>query len=151
MIRSALAIALLFAPITNPIHIGEPPITQAATEPHTPLITEMMLTGSATWFDATRDGKSTWYTREGIVYYGAIGATIRHLKQHYWLTSWEVRITTPLTGKSVIVHVVDECTCYGVRKVRGDEPLIDLSPATWDALGVRLGRGIMPITLQILP
>ena len=84
-------------------------------------------------------------------YYGAIGAAVRAYKQHYWRTSWEVRITSLLTGRSVVVQVVDECTCYGVRKVKGDERLIDLAPAVWQALGVPLGRGVMPIVLEVLP
>jgi rare lipoprotein A (peptidoglycan hydrolase) len=83
--------------------------------------------------------------------YGAIGADVRAYKQHYWRTSWDVKITSLLTGKSVIVHVVDECTCYGIRRDPNDQRLIDLSPQAWAVLGVPLSRGVMPITLEVLP
>jgi len=56
-----------------------------------------------------------------------------------------------LTGRSVIVQVVDECTCYGVRANPDDQRLIDLSPEVWAALGVPLGRGVMPIALVVIP
>jgi rare lipoprotein A (peptidoglycan hydrolase) len=83
--------------------------------------------------------------------YGAIGADVRAYKQHYWRTSWDVKITSLLTGKSVIVHVVDECTCYGIRRDPNDQRLIDLSRQAWAVLGVPLWRGVTPITLQVLP
>jgi rare lipoprotein A (peptidoglycan hydrolase) len=76
---------------------------------------------------------------------------VRAIKPHHWRTSWDVKITSLLTGKSVIVQVVDVCTCYGMRKNPNDQRLIDLSPQTWRVLGVKLGRGVMPISLEILP
>jgi GTP-binding protein HflX len=56
-----------------------------------------------------------------------------------------------VTMSDVIVHVVDECTCYGVRANPDDQRLIDLSPQTWKVLGVPLGLGVTPITLEVLP
>lgn len=153
-LRIAVITSLVLVAWSQPVALGapsEPIIPQAATEPHTPLLHEMQFNGTATWFDAERGTRSTWYTRSGIKHYGAIGALIRSLKQHYWRTSWDVRITSHLTGKSVIVQVVDECTCWGVRSDPTDDPLIDLSPAVWDALGVPLSRGVMPITLEVMP
>lgn len=150
--KIALALALLFAPLTNPQPLGEPlqPYAMGVLADQ-PAVPEGYFVGTATWFDAERGNQTAWYTRAGITLYGAIGADVRAYRQHYWRTSWDVKITSLLTGKSVIVHVVDECTCYGVRKVVGDEPLIDLAPAVWRRLGVPLGVGVMPITLEVLP
>jgi rare lipoprotein A (peptidoglycan hydrolase) len=60
-------------------------------------------------------------------------------------------ITSKLTGKSIVVQVVDVCTCYGVRKDPTDDRLIDLAPAVWQALGVPLSRGVMQIELRVMP
>ena len=150
--KIALALALLFAPLSNPQAVSEPLAPYAmgvlADQPASPA---GFFVGTATWFDASRDTRETWYTRAGVTMYGAIGATLRAYKQHYWLTSWDVRVTSVLTGKSAIVHVVDECTCYGIRSNPNDDPLIDLSPAVWHALGVKLGIGVMHLTLVVLP
>lgn len=150
--KIAYVIALAVAPLVNP---------QATTEPNAryamgvvadqPAVPAGYFVGTATWFNAERGSQSSWYTRAGITLYGAIGASVRAYKQHYWRTSWDVKITSLLTGKSVIVHVVDECTCYGVRRDPNDERLIDLSPKAWEVLGVPLSRGVMPITLEVLP
>ena len=154
--KIALAMALLIAPLTNPQPTSETPINYAmgvlADQPPVPLAPKnIVLTGTATWFDAERGNQSSWYTRAGVTLYGAIGAEVRAIKPHRWRTSWDVKITSLLTGKSVIVQVVDVCTCYGVRANPNDQRLIDLSPQTWEVLGVRLGRGVMPIALQVLP
>ena len=150
--KIALALALVFAPFSNPQPLSEPLAPYAmgvlADQPEVP---EGYFVGKATWFDAERGNQTAWYTRAGITLYGAIGADVRAYKQHHWRTSWDVRITSLLTGKSVIVQVVDVCTCYGVRSNPNDDKLIDLSPQTWAALGVRLGRGVMPITLEVMP
>ena len=150
--KIALALALIFTPLLNPQPLSEPTPNYAmgvlADQPEVP---EGYFVGTATWFDAERVTQSTWYSRAGITLYGAIGADVRAYKQHYWRTSWDVRITSLLTGKSVIVHVVDECTCYGVRRDPNDQRLIDLSPKAWAVLGVPLSRGVMPITLEVMP
>jgi len=142
----SLALLSIPAPTTDPVAPRMVPVV--ADQPPAPV---GVFAGTATWYDAARGTHSTWYTREGVEHYGAIGAAVRAYRQHYWRTSWEVRITSLLTGRSVVVQVVDECTCYGVRKVKGDERLIDLAPAVWQALGVPLGRGVMPIVLEVLP
>ncbi len=148
--KPVLALVLALAACAKPAAIIEPVnyyMGVLADQPPTPLA----FVGTATWYDADRGPYSTWYTREGVKYYGAIGAEVRAVKQHHWRTSWEVRITSLLTGRSLIVQVVDVCTCYGVRKVKGDERLIDLAPQVWHDLGVPLGRGVMPIVLEVLP
>jgi hypothetical protein len=150
--KIALILALVLAPITNPQPTSEPlPPYAMGVLADQPALPDGYFVGTATWFNAERGHQTAWYTRAGITLYGAIGADVRAYKQHYWRTSWDVRITSLLTGKSVIVHVVDVCTCYGVRRDPDDDRLIDLSPQTWAALGVRLGRGVMPITLEVLP
>lgn len=150
--KIALALALLFTPLTNPQPLGEPlqPYAMGVLADQ-PAVPEGYFVGTATWFDAERGTHSSWYTRAGVTLYGAIGADVRAYKQHYWRTSWDVKITSLLTGKSVIVHVVDECTCYGIRRDVTDQRLIDLSPQAWAVLGVPLSRGVMPITLEVLP
>jgi hypothetical protein len=150
--KIALALALIFTPLLNPQPLSEPtPNYAMGVLADQPALPAGYFVGTATWFDADRGSHSSWYTRAGITLYGAIGADVRAYKQHYWRTSWEVKITSLLTGKSVIVQVVDVCTCYGVRSNPNDDKLIDLSPQTWSALGVRLGRGVMPITLEVMP
>ena len=149
--RFALALALLFAPLSNPQDTAEPKDYKMGFIADQPSLPAGYFVGTATWYDASRGTRETWYTRAGITLYGAIGADVRAYRQHYWRTSWDVRITSLITGRSVTVHVVDECSCYGVRGVKGDEPLIDLSPAVWNKLGVKLGVGVMPITLEVLP
>ena len=149
--KIALVLALIFAPIANPVPTGEPvaPLpTVVANQPEVPL---GYFVGDATWYDADRRNLSTWYTRAGIDLYGAIGAEVRAFKPHRWRTSWNVQVLSLLTGQSVIVQVVDECTCYGIKADRTDDRLIDLSPEVWQALGVPLSRGVMPIVLVVLP
>lgn len=150
--KIAYITALAVAPLLNPQPTTEPTQNYAmGVVADQPAVPAGYFVGTATWFDAQRAGQSSWYTREGMTLYGAIGKTIRDYKQHYWRTSWDVRITSLLTGKSVIVHVVDECTCWGSRRDPNDDRLIDLSPRAWAVLGVPLSRGVMPITLEVLP
>lgn len=102
------------------------------------------VTGFATWYDANRHGQTSWYTRQGIKYYGAEGPKLRnaHSFVRAWNGSYKVRVTSRLTGRSIIVDVVDWCSCYGGST-------IDLAPAVWNYLGVRLGRGIMPVVVEL--
>ena len=148
--KIAWVVALIVAPFTNPVPTGEPvaPLpTVVADQPAVPL---GYFVGDATWYDADRGNLSTWYTRAGIDMYGAIGAEVRAFKPHLWRTSWQVEVVSLLTGRSVIVQVVDECTCYGIKADRTDDRLIDLSPEVWQALGVPLSRGVMPIALVVI-
>jgi hypothetical protein len=149
--KVALIAGILSASFFNVGTVTDPAMPEVPAPSVAVIEVPTMFTGTATWFDANRHGRSTWYTRDGITFYGEIGAEVRAVKQHYFQTKWLVRITSRLSGRQVIVQVVDECSCYGVMNVKGDEPLIDLSPAVWQALGVHLGRGVMPITLEILP
>jgi hypothetical protein len=149
--KIALGLALVFAPFSNPQPTTDPKPTYAmGVVADQPALAEGYFVGTATWFDAERGNQSSWYTRAGITLYGAIGADVRAYRQHYWRTSWEVKITSLLTGKSLTVQVVDICTCYGLRSDPNDDRLIDLSPQAWQVLGVPLSVGVMPITLEVI-
>jgi hypothetical protein len=119
-----------------------------------PIIAEEFLPtlhGIATHYDATRHGETAWYTRAGIKFYGAAGPDLRREKTHEWRNKYRVIVSSKITGRAVIVWIVDYCECRGGDKKPGNDRLIDLAPAVWDALGVPLGRGVMPVTIEILP
>jgi hypothetical protein len=147
LLSAIVSAAGIFAPA--PAAVIAPDAAQLIDQPETPRA--IVLYGSATWFDAERGAQSSWYTRAGIEYYGAAGPELRAIREHSWRTSWPVLITSKLTGKSIVVQVVDVCTCYGVRKDTTDDRLIDLAPAVWEALGVPLSRGVMQIELRVMP
>jgi len=147
LLAAIVSASALLAPA--PAAVIAPDAAQLIDQPATPRA--IVLEGLATWFDADRGAQSSWYTRAGIEHYGAAGAELRAIKQHYWRTSWPVLITSKLTGKSIVVYVVDECTCYGVRSDATDDRLIDLAPAVWQALGVPLSKGVMQIELRVMP
>jgi hypothetical protein len=124
-------------------------LTRLAELPARPRPT-VLLSGIATWYDAQRGGGSSWYTRQGILFYGAAGPELRALVPHRYLGRYRVVITSTLTGRSIYVDVVDYCSCEGRAADPADDRLIDLSPLVWRALGVPLGRGVMPITMEVL-
>jgi hypothetical protein len=111
------------------------------------------LRGIATWFDATKN--HAWYTRKNrwgkaIKYYIAAGPALRKLIPNKWLMKpVAVRITSRLTGKSVIAYVVDWCSCGGYRKDPKDTRVADLAPALFKKLGLSLGRGIMNVVITL--
>jgi hypothetical protein len=111
------------------------------------------LRGIATWFDATKN--HAWYTRQNkwgkaITYYIAAGPALRHVIPNKWLMKpVAVRITSRLTGKSVIAYVVDWCGCLGAAKDPNDTRVADLAPALFQKLGLRLGRGIMDVVITL--
>lgn len=83
--------------------------------------------------------------------YAAAGPALRRFVDVHWhMTPHRILITSKLTGKKVTAYIVDWCACHGRAKVN-DERLVDLAPAIWDALGVSITRGIMPITVEIAP
>ena len=120
---------------------------------------ETTLTGIASWYPA-----GSWYTRKtqwfkGTRHYAAAGRELRKMIQvlwpghRYWhQTPVRARITNPKTGISVLVYITDICGCYsGTPKDRSDDKIIDLSPEVFQALGVRLGRGIQKVSVELLP
>jgi len=105
------------------------------------------LRGIATWYDATRNGQSSWYTRAGIKFYGAAGPALRKLIPVKWrMKPAPVLIRSQRTGKQVIVWIVDWCECLAGG---GRERLIDLAPAVWHALGIDLSRGVTEVTITV--
>jgi hypothetical protein len=121
-------------------------------EPIAPETLLPTLHGIATHYDAERGGQSAWYTRAGgMELYGAAGPDLRREKAHEWRNRYRVIVSSKLTDRAVIVWVVDYCECRGGDKKPGNDRLIDLSPAVWDALGVPLWRGVTPVTIEILP
>jgi hypothetical protein len=103
--------------------------------------------GIATWYDADRNGGSSWYTRDGIKLYAAAGPALRKLIKTKWkMKPKEILIESRRTGLSVIAYVVDWCACHGGGK---NERLVDLSPAVWDALGVDLKYGVMEVRITL--
>ena len=120
---------------------------------------ETTLTGIASWYPA-----GSWYTRKtqwfkGTRHYAAAGRELRKMIQALWpghrywhQTPVRARITNLKTGLSVLVYITDICGCYsGTPKDRSDDKIIDLSPEVFQALGVRLGRGIQKVSVELLP
>ena len=111
------------------------------------------LAGIATWYDATRN--NAWYTRKNkwgkaIKFYIAAGPALRKLIPHKWfMKPVAVRITSVKTGKSVIAYVVDWCGCHGRAADPNDTRLVDMAPAIWDALGIRLGLGVTRVVVDL--
>ena len=122
-----------------------------ATDDLVPELLLPTLHGIATHFDAERHGTSRWYTRAGIKFYGAAGPALRREIKHEWRNKYRVIVISEITGRSVIVWIVDYCECRGGDKKPGNDRLVDLASAIWDALGVPLWRGVTPVTVEILP
>jgi hypothetical protein len=161
MIRSLLAgaLALLvgvsagFARprVASDLSLPPRPISIFSDTPE-PTITEsaIVLSGRATWFDAERGGQSAWYTREGIDFYGAAGPALRSEQKHKWRGRYRVLVTSKATGRSLLVWIVDFCECRGGDKKPGNDRLVDLAPAVWDALGVPLSIGVTRVTVELV-
>ena len=163
-ILNALFTAIFVVALSGTIVLPKPAVVEPSPTPTpTPEVTIkdiVTLEGIATWYDATKN--NAWYTRKDggsarnqqggpYRFYGAAGPELRlHHNFTYATKPYTVLITSVATGRSVLVWVVDWCSCKGRVKVDGDERLIDLAPEVWDALGVSKSRGIMKIKLAIL-
>jgi len=109
--------------------------------------------GTATWFNAERGGQSTWYTRApySLTFYVAAGPALREQWGHKYRQRYQLKVTSPVTGRSAIVWVVDWCSCNGTKR-RGDEKVADLSPALFTYLcGCGLGRGVQRVVFSEPP
>jgi len=105
--------------------------------------------GKATFFDAERDGQSTWYVREGYQFYAAAGPALRALKDFRWgKKPYRIIVENLKNGKAIVAWVVDWCQCRGQKN---NEKLVDLSPAAFVALGVPLGNGVQKVRVTVLP
>lgn len=103
------------------------------------------LIGVASWFDAKRNGQSTWYSRAGIKYYAAAGPALRAIKNfRYGMNPYPIRITNLKTGISVVALVVDWCQCPAKNRV------VDLAPALFKELGVDLSVGLQKVSIEVI-
>lgn len=144
VILATSAVAVSPNPVVAPTRPPVPkPIVQIDLNP--------LIRGRATHYDAERNGQSAWYTRKGIVLYGAAGPALRRIVPHQWRNKYRVIVSSKLTGVSVTVWVVDWCECRGGDKNADNDRLIDLAPAVWNALGVPLWRGVTAVTIEVLP
>ncbi len=128
---------------TPPIQIDQPPVPERPTS----------ITGVATWFDARRNGQSSWYTRKGITFYAAAGPAVRALlgkpNGHFYRVEIPLRVCATLTGKCITVILTDWCSCHKGHPTA--EKAIDLAPAAFKALGIPLSRGIAQVTVERIP
>lgn len=114
-----------------------------------PVSTERTVKGKATWYDATRN--NAWYTRgnKPTLFYAAAGPALRALKDFRWgKKPYRIIVENLANGKAIVAWVVDWCQCRGQT---GNEKLVDLSPAAFEALGVTLGRGVQGVRVTVLP
>lgn len=145
--KRALLIAALVLSCALPSGLSSPtppePCSSPAEEP-----SSLLISGIATWFDATRNGQTSWYTRKGIIFYAAAGPALRKALGGYrWRQTFQIRITNPATGGYAVAIVADWCECSKGQK---DERVIDLSPALFAALGVPLSRGVQRVEIEIM-
>lgn len=109
---------------------GEPPLPKSSA------------VGLATWYRAS-------YCRRQpcVINYAAAGPALRKLVPVKWHMAPR-KILVGYKGKWVEAYVVDWCACNGSRKP-GDERLVDLSPAVWGELGVRLSKGVIKVEIRV--
>jgi hypothetical protein len=139
--------AIIFAFPSAP----EAPLRDSFKPEPTPVAESLVLSvkGKATWFDAQRDGQSTWYVREGYQFYAAAGPALRKIKDFRWgKKPYRIIVENLKNGRAIVAWVVDWCQCRGQTN---NEKLVDLSPAAFVALGVPLGNGVQKVRVTVLP
>ncbi len=156
---TAIFVVALSNTLPRPLASAPTPEPMPTQETEVTMKDVVVLKGLATHYNASKN--NAWYTREEggparnqdegpYEFYGAAGPELRlHHNFNFAMKPYPVLVTSLITERSVLVWVVDYCECEG-RKAKGDERLIDLAPAVWDALGVPKSRGVMKITLAIL-
>lgn len=103
------------------------------------------IVGVASWFDAKRNGQSTWYSRAGVKYYAAAGPALRAVKNfRYGMNPYPIKITNLKTGLSVVALVVDWCECPAKNRI------VDLAPALFKELGVDLSVGLQKVSIEVI-
>ncbi len=143
LITAAIIFAFPSAP-EAPLRDSFKPEPTATAEP---LV--LSVKGKATFFDAERDGQSTWYVREGYQFYAAAGPALRKIRDFRWgKKPYRVIVENLKNGKAIVAWVVDWCQCRGQTN---NEKLVDLSPAAFVALGVPLGNGVQKVRVTVLP
>ena len=136
------------------------PATSTATPSPSPVLgpptpVEVPIVGVASWYGTpSKWGQPTvaWYTRKSkwgdpIVFYAVAGPKLRDFlgdsnpyHEHYPLL-----ITNPKNGRTILIVVVDWCSCSSGRP---GEKLVDLSPAAFLSLGVPLSIGIQKVFIS---
>ena len=114
-----------------------------------PVPTGRTAKGKATWYDATKN--NAWYTlgEKPTLFYAAAGPALRKIKDFRWgKKPYRIIVENIANGKAIVAWVVDWCQCRGQT---GNEKLVDLSPAAFEALGVTLGRGVQQVRVTVLP
>ena len=143
LIAAAIILAFPTAPSAPNLGVSFKP------EP-TPVATPLLsVVGKATWYDATKN--NAWYTRgdKPTLFYAAAGPALRALKDFKWgKKPYRIIVENLKNGKAIVAWVVDWCQCRGQT---GNEKLVDLSPAAFEALGVTLGRGVQQVRVTVLP
>lgn len=130
-----------------------PPSPSPVLGPPTPV--EAPIVGIASWYGNPRKwGEPTvaWYTRETkygdpVVFYAAAGPKLRDFlgDPNPYLEHYPLLITNAKNGRTILIVVVDWCSCSKGKK---GEKLVDLSPAAFLALGVPLSRGIQKVYIS---
>lgn len=121
----------------------EPVIVASPTPDHEPDPVDLI--GVASWFDAKRNGQSTWYTRAGVKYYAAAGPALRAVKNFtYGMNPYPIKITNLKNGRSVVALVVDWCECPAKNRI------VDLAPALFKELGVDLSVGLQKVSIEVI-
>ena len=103
--------------------------------------------GVASWYDATRHGQSSWYSRAGIINYAA-AAGWRWGDKPYMLRVCR----QDDKSRCVIVTVVDwcgRCNKDAGGKWNKNSRILDLSPAAFTKLE-SLGRGLVRVSIQAI-
>ena len=141
-----IAAAIIFAFPSAP----DAPLRDSFKPEPTPVATPLLsVKGKATFFDAERDGQSTWYVREGYQFYAAAGPALRKIKDFRWgKKPYRIIVENLKNGRAIVAWVVDWCQCRGQTN---NEKLVDLSPAAFVALGVPLGNGVQKVRVTVLP
>lgn len=104
--------------------------------------------GVASWYDATRHGQSSWYTRQGITHYAAVGSW-RWGDKPYTLTLCRADDPT----RCVRVLVVDWCGRCAAdlrREWTRKSRVIDISPAAMVELAP-LHHGVVRVVVKLTP
>jgi hypothetical protein len=143
LITAAIILAFPTAP-------SAPPLGDSFKPEPTPVVESLLsVKGKATWFDAQRDGQSTWYVREGYQFYAAAGPALRAIKDFRWgKKPYRIIVENLKNGKAIVAWVVDWCQCRGQTN---NEKLVDLSPAAFVALGIPLKNGVQKVRVTVLP
>lgn len=101
-------------------------------------------------------GKATWYGAGGDCHGGrprtcspySSGERVRYCAVGSWRWGdkpYDVLVTSLETGRSTVCTVRDYC--HACAKNTGGR-IIDLSPTSFKALGHRLGRGVVSVTVR---